>query len=174
VHDLSTANVLDVEASVPSQDNAAFLLAQIGAEAARKFAERVAALDLTPPQSGLLKLVACEPGLSQQAVASRLGTPPSRLVALVDGLAERGLLERRRNTADRRLSSLHLTDAGRALLDEIGAVALAHDDAVCGDLDQAERARLRELLLRVAAGNGLSPGVHPGYRRVSGGPPEGC
>jgi DNA-binding MarR family transcriptional regulator len=144
----------------------AFLLSQLGAHAATRFAERIAALDLTPPQTGLIRLVATEPGLSQQELARRLGTPPSRLVALVDGLDERGIVERRRNPADRRLHALHLTGAGEDLLAKIMEAGRAHDDAITGSLDPADRATLRELLTRLAEEQGLAPGVHPGYRRI--------
>lgn len=144
----------------------AFLLAQLGSYAATRFAERIADLDLTPPQAGLLRAIAAGPGQSQQALARLLGTPPSRLVALVDGLDERGLVERRRNPDDRRLHALHLTAAGDALLARIGEVARAHDDAMCAGLDPDDRAALRTLLSRLAEHHGLTPGVHPGYRRL--------
>lgn len=91
---------------------AAFLLAQLGSYAAARFTERVAELDLVPAQTGLLRAVAAGPGQSQQALAQLLGTPPSRLVALVDALEERGILERRRNPDDRRLHAVHLTEVG--------------------------------------------------------------
>lgn len=142
----------------------AFLLTQIGAHAATRFGRRIAELDLTPPQTGLLRAVAQTPGQSQQAMARHLGTPASRLVALVDGLDERGLLERRRNPDDRRLHALHVTDAGRDLLRRIGEVARAHDDEICAALSADERATLTALLGRIAADQGLTPGVHPGYR----------
>jgi DNA-binding MarR family transcriptional regulator len=145
---------------------AAFLLTQLGTFAAARFAERIAELDLTPPQTGLLRAVAAAPGQSQQALARHLGTPPSRLVALVDGLDERGLLERRRNPDDRRLHALHLTDAGQAVLRRIAEVARAHDDDVCRALDHDEHATLRALLARIADDHGLTPGVHPGYRHL--------
>lgn len=151
--------------SIP-QAGAAFLLAQLGAHAAARFADRIAELDLTPPQTGLLRAVALEPGRSQQALAGHLGMPPSRLVALVDGLAARGVLERRRNPEDRRLHALHLTPAGEELLGRIGRVAAAHEDDLTGGLDEDERASLRTLLGRVAEHQGLTPGVHPGYRRL--------
>lgn len=144
----------------------AFLLAALGAHAAGRFAERIAALDLTPPQTGLLRAIAASPGQSQQAMAQLLGTPPSRLVGLVDGLADRGLVERRRNPDDRRLHALHLTAKGRELIPRIADVGRAHDDALCGSLDADERAQLRSLLLRIADNQGLTPGVHPGYRRL--------
>jgi len=145
---------------------AAFLLAQLGAHAAAKFAERIAELDLTPPQTGLMRAVSATPGQSQQALAQHLGTPPSRLVALVDDLDERGLLERRRNPDDRRLHALYVTDAGQALLRRVGRVARAHDDAMCAGLDAAERMQLRALLASMADAHGLAPGLHPGYRTL--------
>jgi DNA-binding MarR family transcriptional regulator len=149
-----------------SGPGSAFLLAQLGAFAAARFAERIAALDLMPPQTGLIRAIAADPGRSQQALARLLGTPPSRLVALVDGLDERGLVERRRNPDDRRLHALYLTDAGEALLARIAEVARAHDDAICAGLAAAERTQLRALLARLADTHGLTPGVHPGYRRL--------
>lgn len=145
---------------------AAFLLTQLGTHAAGRFAERVAALDLTPPQSGLLRAVAAEPGRSQQALAAHMGTPPTRLVALVDGLEQRGLVERRRNPDDRRLYAVSLTAAGEALMTEVGRIASEHEDALLDALDADERAQLTRLLGRVAADQGLVDGVHPGYRTL--------
>ena len=144
----------------------AFLLAAVGAHAAARFTERVADLDLTPPQVGLLGLIAASPGQSQQAVAQMLGMPPSRLVGLVDALADRGLVERRRNRTDRRLHALHITDEGQAMLVRIGKVGREHDDALCHSLDATERETLRALLSRIATEQGLRPGIHPGYRHV--------
>jgi DNA-binding MarR family transcriptional regulator len=144
----------------------AFLLTALGTHAAMRFAERVAELDLTPPQIGLLRLIAASPGQSQQAVAQLLGLPPSRVVGLVDALADRGLVERRRNPEDRRLHALHTTDAADALLARVTVIGREHDDAVCRSLDADERAQLRTLLVRMAEDHGLTPGVHPGYRQL--------
>jgi DNA-binding MarR family transcriptional regulator len=144
----------------------AFLLASVGAHAAMRFGERMNQLDLSAPLTGLLRAAATHPGCSQQALAEFLGTAPSRLVGLVDALAERGLVERRRNPDDRRLHALHVTDAGQAMLGRIAESANAHEEDVVGSLDAAERATLRALLVRIAADQDLTPGVHPGFRRV--------
>jgi DNA-binding MarR family transcriptional regulator len=143
----------------------AFLLAQVGAHAATRFTERIGELDLTPAQTGLLRLVASRPGQSQQKLAKQLGTPATRLVPLVDGLEKRGLIERRRNTEDRRLYALELSAAGRELMGQVAQTAMAHEQAMTAALTEGERATLRELLAKIADEQGLSPGVHPGYAR---------
>jgi len=150
----------------PPAAGSAFLLTQLGTYAAQEFATRVAELDLTPPQAGLLRAIALEPGRSQQALARHLGTPATRLVALVDGLEQRGLVERRRNLDDRRLYAVHLTDAGHAFMRKLGRVAREHDDALLAGLDADERTQLRTLLTRVAEARKLVAGVHPGYRTL--------
>jgi DNA-binding MarR family transcriptional regulator len=142
----------------------AFLLAQLGAEAAARWAQRITKLDLTPAQTGLLRLIAWQPGQSQQALARQLGTPPSRLVLLLDELEERGLTERRRNPNDRRHHALYLTEDGTRLMAQLGQIGAAHEDDICAPLNAAERAQLHGLLTRIAGHHGLTAGVHPGYR----------
>ncbi|MFF0147304.1 DNA-binding MarR family transcriptional regulator [Amycolatopsis sulphurea] len=151
---------------IPPPIGNAFLLAQLGAHATRRFAERVAELDLTPPQTGLLRVIARRPGESQQALAAELGTPPTRLVALVDGLEQRGLIERRRNPKDRRLYAVHLSEKGRETMRALAKAGAAHEDELTSALSTKDREVLHELLGRIAEQHGLTPGVHPGYRSL--------
>lgn len=144
----------------------AFLLAQLGAYAASQFAERLGSLELTPPDAGILRLLRVAAGMSQQELAAKLQIHPSRLVAILDNLEKRGLVERRANPDDRRLYSLHLTKDGGELLQRIGRVAREHQDALLTALNKEERNELTTLLLRVADQQGLVRGVHPGYQRM--------
>jgi DNA-binding MarR family transcriptional regulator len=136
----------------------------LGAHAANRFTERIKALDLTPAQAGVLRLIAWQPGQSQQTIAHTLGTPPSRLVLLIDSLEERTLVERRQNPEDRRHHALFLTDSGADFMGLLATVGTAHEDDICAGLDSDERAQLHRLLERLAARQGLTRGVHPGYR----------
>jgi DNA-binding MarR family transcriptional regulator len=147
-------------------DSPAFLLAQLGAHAAWKFAERLSALDLAPPHAGILRFVSGSGGISQQALAGNLRILPSRLVILIDQLEERGLVERRADPADRRSYALHLTDKGGETLKAIGRLARDHQDALLVSLTTDERDVLASLLRRVADQQGLRPGVHPGFARL--------
>jgi DNA-binding MarR family transcriptional regulator len=145
---------------------AAFLLAQLGAHAARRFAERVAEIGLTAPDAGLLRKIASDPGISQQALAEHLGVMPSRMVALVDELENKRIIERRRSAEDRRNYELHLTARGHQVLGELSRVATEHEESLCAALSKEERVQLRDLCRRIAEEQGLTPGVHPGYRHL--------
>ena len=144
----------------------AFLLAQLGAHAASQFAERLRVLELTPPDAGILRLLRIAAGLSQQELAAKLQIHPSRLVAILDELERRGFVQRTSNTDDRRQYALHLTEEGKQALDAIGQIARQHQEALCAALSHEERETLTELLQKIAGQQGLTPGVHPGYRRM--------
>ena len=146
----------------------AFLLAQLGAHAATQFAERLRVLDLAPADAGILRLLRISAGLSQQELASKLGIHPSRLVALLDNLEKRGLVERRANPDDRRLYSLHLAKGGDEALNGISKVAREHQESLLSALNSEERTSLAALLVRIADQQGLSRGVHPGYQQLGG------
>src|SRR5680860_1915980 len=78
--------------SIRSRDDSArglssrvgFLLAQLGTHRHRRFAERLAPLDLHPRHFGMLSQLAANEGQSQQALSRALGLHRSAMVALVD------------------------------------------------------------------------------------------
>jgi DNA-binding MarR family transcriptional regulator len=105
-------------------------------------------------------------GISQQELSTRLRIHPSRLVAILDNLEKRKLVDRKPNPEDRRLYSLHLTKDGGEILERIGKVAREHQDALLSTLNGEERGKLTELLRRIADAQGLTRGVHPGYQRL--------
>jgi len=145
---------------------ASFLLAQVGAHAASQFAQRLETLQLAPRHAGILRILNSGPAITQQTLAVTLGMVPSQLVALVDEMEERGLIERRANPDDRRSYALHITEKGRSTLQEIGGIAREHAQALLAALSQEEQTQLGELLQRVADQQGLTRGVHPGYRAL--------
>jgi len=150
----------------PKHPGAAFLVAQVGAHAARRFGERLAALSLQPQHAGALRILGFEQGLTQRELAQRLGMFPSRAVTLVDELEQRKLISRGEDPDDRRSYSLRLTDKGWRALGEVGKVAREHQDSLLAALADNEREQLAKLLLRIADEQGLTPGVHPGFRTL--------
>jgi DNA-binding MarR family transcriptional regulator len=149
-----------------------FLLSQVGALASEQFAGRLAALGVQPGDVGILRLITVEQGLSQQALAARLGVGPSRVVALIDELEKKGLVARERSTKDLRVHELRLTDAGESVMAQMREIGTAHEEEVVHALSASERRTLGALLAKVAASHRLTPDVHPGYRGARTGRPE--
>lgn len=149
----------------PPTRRTAFLLSQLGSFAADRFAQEVRELGLSASDAGVLRLLARSPGLSQRALADRLGAVPSRVVVLVDSLESRGLVLRTRSASDRRNHELTLTEAGTAMLGRLRTVGEGHESDVLDPLTTAERAQLNGLLRKLAAAHGLDADVHPGYAR---------
>jgi DNA-binding MarR family transcriptional regulator len=147
----------------------AYLLVQLGSHLARQFGERLAPLGLEPRQAGMLTRLAANEGLSQQAIGELIGLNSTRMVFLVDELEQRGLVERRRNDADRRSYALYLTANGRDTLRQVQAAGSSHQDDIGAVLTAAERVQLTGLLRRLAAGQGITeqnlPGVRPARPR---------
>ena len=145
-----------------SGDGFAYLLVQLGFHLAGKFAERLAPLGLEPRHFGMLTRLAANEGRSQQAIGELMGLNPTRMVFLVDELEQRGLVERRRNPADRRSYALHLTDQGRAKLREAQQASARHAEEVGASLTATQRGQLTDLLRRLADEQGITGASLPG------------
>lgn len=149
-----------------------FLLSQVGIYAAQRFSERIAAVDLQPPLFRILNVVDAAEGLSQHAIGEAIKVPPSRMVALVDELEQRGLLKRHPHPSDRRIRALHLTPAGRRVLAKGREVAAEHEAELTKGMSAADRKRLIELLQKIVAEQELGGGIHPGLSRTGRKPGE--
>ncbi len=97
----------------------------------------------------VLRTVTYCPGVSQRQLAATLGIEGPTLTHHLDRLASDGLIERVRNQADRRVSYVELTPAGRAHLDRVEAHAEIQNKEFRSMFTEDEAAALTELLTRI-------------------------
>lgn len=154
----------DTTSTPPAFRSVAFMLSSLGFAISRRFQEMLGPLELEPGEFALMRAVAASDGEAQNALAERLHISPSWMVAIVDDLERRELLERRPHARDRRVRNLHLTAAGKKLLKQAERKAQEFDGRVSEPLSEAETEQLFELLQRVAAGLDLKPGAHAAMR----------
>jgi|SRR5215471_14032228 len=147
----------------------AFNLSSLGYAVSQGFKNTLAPFELHPREFAVLRAVGFQEGQSQQALGDRLQIPRSRMVAIVDELETRGFLERRPNPGDRRVRELHLTDAGRSVLEQAVQSAVAYEKEVTARLSRDERERLLELLERITASLGIGHGAHSALREPDDG-----
>jgi DNA-binding MarR family transcriptional regulator len=141
-----------------------FMLSSLGYATSRAFHRVLAPLELEPSQFAVLRGVGLDEGQSQQALAGRLRISPSRVVAIVDDLESRQLLERQPHPSDRRIRNLHLTTRGRELLDQATELVQEHEQRLGEALTVDERTQLLDLLDKLAASLDLAGGAHAALR----------
>ena len=111
----------------------------------------LAAHDLHARQFGALVVLAAGGPMSQRRLGEVQGVDRTTTVAILDALQDRGLIERRRDPADRRAHLVHLTAAGRRVLRRAERDVLAAEERFLASLGD-ETAQLRELLRRLLDG----------------------
>src|SRR5436305_2646148 len=105
---------------------------------------------LHPYHHAILALLAEGSRETQGAIAEALGYDKGQLVGLLDELEQGGLIERRRDTADRRRHVVQMTAAGQKALDRIRDVSQRLESEFLAALSDEEREQLQRLLLRLA------------------------
>lgn len=103
-------------------------------------------VDIRPTQYSVLTVIGANPGLSQMAVAKRLGIERARLVHLLDSLEQRKLVKRIKSKADRRSHALHLTTPGETALAKFKQLAAEHERHVEDRIGKENRERLLRIL----------------------------
>jgi len=86
------------------------------------------------------------PGLSANEVAERTAMDKVAVSRAVNGLLERGLLQRDTHAEDRRRSVLELSPRGQQVYEEVAPLALQMEAALLQDLNEHERETLHRLL----------------------------
>jgi DNA-binding MarR family transcriptional regulator len=106
--------------------------------------------NITPGQFGVLILIQANSGLNQTRLGNALGIDRSTVVAVIDRLEERGLVERAPAPTDRRSYALGLSDQGVALLRRARGLVEAHERRIAQDLNPTEQKQLKALLSRLS------------------------
>lgn len=115
---------------------------------------RLAAAGLTPTQLGVLEAILHKGPLTQRELGRKVLTSAGNMTDVVDKLEARGLVCRTRSARDRRIVSVTLTPAGKALIEALFPRHARDIAAAMGGLSCEELQMLGALLrkLGLAAG----------------------
>jgi DNA-binding MarR family transcriptional regulator len=108
--------------------------------------EGLARWDVTPSQSRALGVLARHEQLRLSELADQLRIVARSATEVVDGLQERGLVERLPDPHDRRATLVRLTAAGTEVAAAIRAARATEAEGYFAALDDADRAELARLL----------------------------
>jgi len=108
--------------------------------------------NLSTSQFGVLEALLHLGPMCQSELATKILKSTGNLTMVVDHLEERGLVERRRESSDRRFVTVHLTEAGEALIAGIFAEHVAGVVREIGVLAPDEQVQLAGLCRKLGRG----------------------
>jgi DNA-binding MarR family transcriptional regulator len=129
----------------------AYLLKRLGWAIKDASVEAFEAAGESPYHYSVLAVLEESARETQATIADSLGYDRSWLVGLLDELEEKGLIERRRDPADRRRHLVTLQPAGKKKLAELRAISKGVEEEFLAPLDPEQRATLHQLLIQLAA-----------------------
>jgi DNA-binding MarR family transcriptional regulator len=117
------------------------------------FTQRVreAGFDLTPVQFAALDALAHKPGIDQAGLAYSIAKDRATIGAVVDRLAQKGLITRAENARDRRARILELTESGRQTLAALTPVVEQVQSEILSGLGTAEYRQFVDLAAKAVA-----------------------
>lgn len=113
------------------------------------FVEECKDFDLTPVQYAALVAIRTHPGIDATRLSLVIAFDRSTLGSVIERLEAKGFITRRPGTTDRRVKSLHLTQAGRSILQKVMAAVDRAQERMLAPLEPAERNTLVALLVRL-------------------------
>jgi DNA-binding MarR family transcriptional regulator len=104
-------------------------------------------------QYGMLSALTVSPGLDQKTLGHELGLDRTNTADVLKRLEERGLLKRRQSTEDGRVKQAFNTAKGDKVTKAMYSAMLAAQQRLLAPLNEAERARFMDLLLKLVDGS---------------------
>jgi len=127
-------------------DSLGFLISDVSRLMRRRFDERARLIGVTRAQWRTLTMLSRHEGINQGGLADLLEVEPITLCRMIDRLEEAGLVERRRDPADRRAWLIFLTSKAHPLLKQLRDLADGMIENALHGLDAARRAELSDAL----------------------------
>lgn len=130
-------------------DSLGFLLADVSRLIRKRFDERARLIGATRAQWRTLIVVMRNQGINQGGLADLLEVEPITLCRMIDRLEEAGLVERRRDPADRRAWLIHLTPKAGPVLEKVRGIADSLFEQVLDGVPDSDHTRLNATLERM-------------------------
>jgi DNA-binding MarR family transcriptional regulator len=113
--------------------------------------ETLEPIGITPGQSRAVAVLMRHGVMRLSELSDHLRIAPRSTTEVVDGLQERGLVERRPDPVDRRATLVALTPAGQEVGEAIRTARAAEAERFFADLDADDRATLARILRTLKA-----------------------
>ena len=130
------------------QGASSLLIAQLARGTQRRIEQAIAPIGLRRNELLVLQHLRERGPSAQQTLIELIGIDATNLVAVLNSLEDGGLIDRRRDRADRRRAIIALSPQGEQLLTDLDRSLLRVDDQILAPLTGTERQTLHALLTK--------------------------
>lgn len=102
-----------------------------------------------PKQVPLVGLVFCRPGISQKEISQALGISPPTVAVSIKRLEKAGIIERKADEKDQRLSRIYLTEEGKSVTRKARECIKEKEEALIKGFSESEVCLLRRFFLQM-------------------------
>ncbi|GAA0375114.1 MarR family winged helix-turn-helix transcriptional regulator [Bacillus horti] len=126
-----------------------FFIVQLAKLHRQRISDEFAKLGIFVGQDMILKLLWEENGLTQTQIINKLKVEPPTITKMIHRMEKAGLLRRKRDSQDARVSRVYLTEQGYQLKEPIIQVWSRLDEALMEGITDQEQASLNKMLKRL-------------------------
>lgn len=123
-----------------------FLIGDVARLMRRRFDTRAKQIGVTRPQWRTLSVLSRNEGINQGGLAELMEIEPITICRMIDRLEDAGLVERRRDPADRRAWQIYMTDKSRPLVTQLRDIGEQMFDEAMEGLNQSQRNTFKDTL----------------------------
>lgn len=123
-----------------------FSLTEVSRLLRKRFDERAREIGITRSQWHTMFILVRNEGINQGQLADMMEVEPITACRMIDRLEEAGLVERRRDPADRRMWRLHLTEKSHPLLKQLRDIGLVLSEEALDGVSEEARATVANAL----------------------------
>ncbi|KDP85990.1 MarR family winged helix-turn-helix transcriptional regulator [Cupriavidus basilensis] len=134
-------------------ESVGYLMARAKNVLSHEVEQEVTGLDITHAQATCLMMLAAGRGSTVTDLGRELNTDMGSVTRLLSRMEKRGLIERQRSDADRRVVDLSITPAGRILVDELPRIYCRVLNRHFKGFSDTELQTFRSMLHRIISNN---------------------
>lgn len=107
-------------------------------------------VDLHPGQPPLLFTLYKNDGQSQREIAEKIHIKPATITVMLTRMEKSGLITRRQDAEDQRISRVYLTEKGRKKCEELKSIMVDLNEQCFGNFTEEEKEIFKSLLEKMA------------------------
>lgn len=129
--------------------NTCYCIVKVATRMRMQLDERLKKFELIGPQFAMLKLLSIEGRMTQVQLGGFMAMDKATMVRMIDGLEERGYLERVQSEGDRRAKFLELTASGKKIISKLNQMRDETEAEFLSPLTAAEKNQLKDIISKL-------------------------